>query len=91
MCSAAHASPSAFRSPKRMIPPAIPSVSKYPIRFPSKGLYRGIYAYIGFRDMIFRVQAFRSKYPLSRYFGFWVVVIIVQVLGKYRIIRHLEF
>ena len=31
-----------------------------------------------------------SKYPITRYFGFRVIVIIVQVLGKYMIIRYLD-
>ena len=29
-------------------------------------------------------------YPIIRYLGFWVIVIIVQVSGKYMIIRYLD-
>ena len=31
-----------------------------------------------------------SKYPIIRYLGFGVIGIIVQVLGKYMIIRYLD-
>ena len=31
-----------------------------------------------------------SKYPIIRYLGFWVIVMIVQVLGKYMIIGYLD-
>ena len=31
-----------------------------------------------------------SMYPIIRYFGFWVIVILVQVLGKYMIIWYLD-
>ena len=31
-----------------------------------------------------------SKYPIVRYLEFWVIVILVQVLGKYMIIRYLD-
>ena len=30
------------------------------------------------------------KYPIIGYLGFWVIVVIVQVLGKYTIIRYLD-
>ena len=29
-------------------------------------------------------------YPIIRYLEFWVIVIIVQVLGKYMIIMYLD-
>ena len=41
--------------------------------------------YIGFRDLGFRVHV-----PNNLVLGFWVIVIIVQVLGKYMIIRYLD-
>ena len=31
-----------------------------------------------------------SKYPIIRYLGFWVIVIIVQVRGKYMIVRYFD-
>ena len=31
-----------------------------------------------------------SKYPMIRYLGLVVVVIMIQVLGKYMIIRYLD-
>ena len=31
-----------------------------------------------------------SKYPIIRYLGFWLRIIVVQVLGKYVIIRYLD-
>ena len=31
-----------------------------------------------------------SMYPIVRYLGIWVIVIIVQILGKYMIIRYLD-
>ena len=63
-------------------------MSKYLIiRSPLKGIYRGIYAYMGFRD---KVLGFRVQVPNNWVLGFWVIVIMVQVLGKYMIIKYLD-
>ena len=39
--------------------------------------------------MLFNVPR-RSMYPIIRYLILWVIVILVQVLGKYMIIRYLD-
>ena len=33
-----------------------------------------------------QLQPKGSKYPIILHFGFWVIVIIVQVLGKYNMV-----
>ena len=45
------------------------------------------------KDLGFRVQRIDSQrvhVPSNRVLGFWVVVIIVLVWGKYMIIRYLD-
>ena len=44
-------------------------------------MYKGIWG-LGFR--------FRVHVPNNLVLGIWVIVIIVQVLGKYMIIRYLD-
>ena len=46
------------------------------------------YRYIGLRVQDFKVVG--RRFPMIRYLAFWVIVTIVQVLGKYMIIRDLD-
>ena len=39
---------------------------------------------------VYRVWGLGSKYPIIRYLGFEISAILVQLLGKYMILRYLD-
>ena len=51
--------------------------------------FRVYWGYIGIRGLGFRVSL-RVHVPNNLVLGFWVIIVIVQVLGKHMIIRYLD-
>ena len=42
------------------------------------------------RDVWLQIKPKGSMYPMIRYLGFGIIVVLVLVLGKYMIIRYLD-